>query len=97
MGKLIFEDDSNTQHEIKIDTIKTKNITSDDVILANYEVGDIKDEYKDLASKALTQLKTMLEEVMPEGVKVVVVATRNGKKDVNIKVLKNKAEKFESE
>lgn len=95
MAKLIFEDDNKIKHEINIDNVKTKGITENDVILAKYEVGEVSPEYRELAGQALSQLKTMLEQAMPEGVKVVVVATRNGKEDVNIKVLKNKAHKFE--
>ena len=95
MAKLLFEDDNGTQHEININTVKSKGITENDVVLAKYEVGDIDREYTELAGQALSQLKAMLENVFPEGVKVAVVATRNGKEDVSIKILKNKVQKFE--
>lgn len=94
-SKLIFEDEAGLQHEIKLETVKMKGITENDVVLAKYEVGDIQEEYKDLASHALTQLKNTLESVFPDGVKVVVVATKNGKEDVDIKILKNKIEKYQ--
>ena len=97
MAKLLFEDDKGQQHEVKMDTIKSKGLTENDVVLAKYEVGEIPVEYRDLAGQALAKLKSMLEQALPEGVKVVVVATRNGKEDVNIKVLKNKISKFEEE
>lgn len=96
-ARLIFEDDQGSQHEIKMASVKTKGLTENDVVLAKYEVGDVQPEYKDLAGQALSQLKTMLEGVMPEGVKVAVVATRNGKEDVDIKILKNKVQKFEEQ
>jgi len=97
MAKLLFEDDKSVSHEINLETIKTKGLTENDVVLAKYEVGEIPVEHRDLAGQALAKLKSMLEEVMPEGVKVVVIATRNGKEDINIKVLKNKAKKFEEQ
>jgi len=94
-ARLLFEDEGGQQHEIKMASVKTKGLTENDVVLARYEIGDIQPEYRDLASQALSELKTMLEGVMPEGVRVAVVATRNGKEDVDIKILKNKAQKFE--
>lgn len=97
MAKLLIEDDKGVSHDINLETIKTKGLTENDVILAKYEVGELPVEYRDLAGQTLAKLKTMLEEVMPEGVKVVVVATRNGKEDIDIKVLKNKAKKFEEQ
>lgn len=96
-ARLLFEDESGQQHEVKMSSVKTKGLTENDVVLAKYEVGDIQPEYKDLAGQALSQLKAMLENVMPDGVKVAVVATRNGKEDVDIKILKNKAQKFEEQ
>ena len=96
-AKLLFEDDEGNQHEINMASIKTKGLTEKDVILAKYEIGDIQPEYREMARQALSQLKVKLEEVMPEGIKVAVVATRNGKEDLDIKILKNKAEKFKEE
>lgn len=95
MAKLLFEDDNGAQHEINLDTVKSKGITENDVVLAKYEVGDIGREYTELAGQALSRLKAMLENVFPKGVKVAVVAARNGKEDVSIKILKNKVSTFE--
>lgn len=87
MPKLIFEDDSGEQHELKLNNLPTKSLTKGDVIITYYEVGVIANRE---VTRALEQLKRLLESVMPDGVKVIVIATRNGKKDVSINIIKNK-------
>ena len=87
MPKLIFEDDTGEQHELKLNNIPTKLLTKGDVIIAYYEVGVVANRE---VTRALEQLKRLLESVMPDGVKVIVIATRNGKKDVSINIIKDK-------
>ena len=93
MAKLIFETDDGKQNEIKIDTIKTKSLTTDDVIFATYEVGDIDEDQRQMAGAELLRLKEMLELAFPEGTKVLVAASRNGKEDISIKIIKDKTKK----
>lgn len=90
MAKLIFETDDGQQNEIKISSIKTKALTTDDVVVATYEVGDISDDQRSMVSAELLRLKEMLEMAFPEGTKVLVAASRNGKEDISIKVIKDK-------
>lgn len=90
MPKLIFETDDGQQNEIKISSIKTKALTTDDVVVATYEVGDISDDQRSMVSAELLRLKEMLEMAFPEGTKVLVAASRNGKEDISIKVIKDK-------
>ena len=90
MAKLIFETDDGQQNEIKISSIKTKALTADDVVFATYEVGDISEDQRQMAGAELLRLKEMLELAFPEGTKVMVAASRNGKEDISIKIIKNK-------
>lgn len=90
MGKLLFETEDGVQQEIKLSTVKTRNLTKDDVIIASYEVGDISEQQKNLAGKALLDLKALLSQQFPEGQKIIVTAMRHGKQDVSIKVIKDK-------
>jgi len=89
MGKLLFEDDNGTQHEVKLAQVPSKSIGEGDVILANYEIGGLPIEN---ANPILINLKNMLEAVFPKGVRVVVTAMRNGKKDIDISIVKQKKE-----
>lgn len=93
MAKLLFETDDGEQREVKINTVKTKGLTPDDVVIANYEVGEVPEEKRDLAGAELVRLKQMLEQAFPEGTKILVAATRNGREDVSIKVIKDKTSK----
>lgn len=90
MAKFIFETDDGEQREVKFSTVKTRNLTSDDVVVASYEVGDISDDQRQLAGHALRDLKALLEQQFPEGQKILVTAMRNGKEDVSIKIIKDK-------
>lgn len=89
MAKLLFETDSGETHEIKLDTVKTKNLAADDVIIANYEVGDLPEDQKQLAGAELLRLRSLLMEAFPEGSKILVTAMRHGKEDISIKIVKN--------
>jgi len=93
MAKLMFQTDDGTDHEVSISSIKTKGLGEGDVVLAKYEVGDLPEDKAHLAGQALAQLKSVLEGAFPEGVKVIVVATRSGKDDVSIKIVKDKTVK----
>lgn len=89
MGKLFFEDDDGKTHEIKISSVSSKSMSKDDIVIASYEIGDM--PYKN-ANALLVNLKNMLEAIFIEGTKVVVTAMRNGKKEVDISVIKPKKE-----
>jgi len=89
MGKLLFEDDSGYQHEIKISQVSSKSVGEGDVILASYEIGGLPIEN---ANPVLINLKNMLEAVFPKGARVIVTAMRGGKKDVDISIVKSKKE-----
>lgn len=98
MAKLVFETDGGEQHEISMDTIRSKSLSAGDIIVAKYEVGQLTDEQRPMANQALTQLKEILEKVTPEDVRIIVVAARNGKEDIKLQVLKKdskQAEKYE--
>lgn len=90
MAKLIFETDDGVQNEIKISSVKTKALTLDDVVIATYEVGELDEEQKKLAGAELLRLKSMLEQAFPKDTKILVAASRNGKEDVSIKIIKDK-------
>jgi hypothetical protein len=89
MGKLLFEDDNGNSHEVKISSISAKSMSKDDIVIASYEIGDM--PYKN-ANALLMNLKNMLEAVFMKGTRVLVTATRNGKKDVDISIIKPKKE-----
>ena len=86
MGKLIFQDDAGNDHEITVSQISSKGLKSGDILTITYEVGAAAP--KDV-TMALTQLKRIFDQVLPEGVKTVVFAARNGKKDIQFKILKD--------
>ena len=89
MAKFIFKDDDGSEHEIKMDTIKTKSLKKNDIIIANYEIGDANNVD---SGKALVQLRTILQAAFPEGTKIIVTASRNGKKDITLKIIKDKTD-----
>jgi hypothetical protein len=90
MAKLLFETDDGEQREVKLSTVKTRNLGEDDVVMATYEVGEISEDQKQMAGAELLRLKQMLEQAFPEGTKILVAASRNGKEDVSIKIIKDK-------
>jgi uncharacterized protein YqfB (UPF0267 family) len=87
MGKLFFQDDNGTQHQINLQNVQTKYFSPGDVIVAYYEVGETP---LDQSNMALEQLQTLLKSVFPPEIKVVTIATRHGSKDVDIKSFKHK-------
>lgn len=90
MARLLFETDGGDIQEVKLSTIKTKSLAPSDVVLASYEVGDIPEDKKNLAGAELLRLKSILEQAFPENTKILVTATRNGKEDISIKIVKDK-------
>lgn len=90
MAKLLFETEDGETQEIKVSTIKTKGITSDDVVIAHYEIGELPEERKHLAGPELLKLKELLTDAFPENTKILVAAMRNGKEDISIKIAKDK-------
>ena len=89
MAKFIFKDDDGSEHEIKLSAIKAKALKKGDVVIANYEIGNANNVE---SGKALTQLKTALQSAFPDGVKVLVTASRNGKEDITLKIIKDKTQ-----
>jgi len=89
MAKLLFETDDGQVREINLNTIKTKSITENDVIIAGYEIGDIAEDKNNLVAAELVRLKTMLEQAFPK-TKILVTAMRHGKEDVSIRIIKDK-------
>ncbi|MBP6914365.1 hypothetical protein KBB74_02635 [Candidatus Parcubacteria bacterium] len=89
MAKLLFETDDGQVREINLNTIKTKSITENDVIIAGYEIGDIAEDKNNLVAAELVRLKTMLEQAFPK-TKILVTAMRHGKEDVSIRIVKDK-------
>lgn len=81
MGKLLFEDDSGKQHEIKITNIAKKSIKKEDVILAYYEIGDTSNSQ---ASQILQNIHSTLSTIFEN--RILVLATRHGKKDLEITI-----------
>jgi hypothetical protein len=92
MGKLFFHDDSGEQHQISLQNIQTKYFGPGDVVMAYYEVGEASLEQSKVA---LEQLKILLQSVFPADIKVVTIATRNGLRDIDIKVMKHKGKSIE--
>lgn len=88
MGKFIYKDDKGQDHEIKVQSISSKGIMEGDVILAYYEVGNAPAADVPVA---LEKLRDLLQTNLPEGVKVLVAATRHGVEDVKLKILKDKS------
>lgn len=89
MAKLLFETDDGQVREINLNTIKTKSITENDVIIAGYEIGGIAEDKNNLVAAELVRLKTMLEQAFPK-TKILVTAMRHGKEDVSIRIVKDK-------
>lgn len=87
MGKFIYRDDKGQDHEIKIQNISSKGIMKGDVVLAHYEVGNAPSS--DVPA-ALEKLRDLLQTNLPEGIHVLVAATRHGVEDVKLKILKDK-------
>ena len=87
MSKLIFETDDGKQSEISLKTIQSKSLKSGDIVFAYYEVGDaIENDAKAIMQK----LQVFFEKLLPDNVKCVVIATRNGKEDIKLKIVKDK-------
>lgn len=87
MSKLIFEDENGEQHKLSLRSIPSKSIKKNDIIIATYEIGEAARDY---SLRALEQLRILLKNVLPEDVKVIIIATRNGKEDITLKILKDK-------
>ena len=87
MAKLLFEDDNGNNHEVNLSTVRIKDLHEGDVILATYEVGDAS---LSEANFALSKLNELLKTTFSEKVKILTIATRNGKKDIDIKVVSEK-------
>lgn len=89
MAALFFEDTNGEMHEIKLQAIKKQSLKKGDVLVVNYEVGDAP---SDQANDALRQLREIFRRVIPEGVEIVIIATRNGEEDISLKIMKDKTQ-----
>ena len=92
MAKLLFQTDDGENREVSLNTVKVKGLSENDVVIANYEIGNIPEDKSSLVGAELYRLKTMLEQAFPPKTKILVTAMRNGKEDVSIKIIKGKAE-----
>jgi hypothetical protein len=87
MPKLIFETDDGKQSEISLKTIQSKSLKSGDIVFAYYEIGDV---VENDAITIMQKLQVFFEKLLPDDVKCVVIATRNGKEDIKLKIVKDK-------
>jgi len=87
MSKLIFETDDGSQSEISLKSIPSKSLKSGDIVFAYYEVGDSPEQ---TSRESMQKLQVFFEKLLPNDVKCVVIATRNGKEDVKLKIIKDK-------
>ncbi|HRZ86142.1 MAG TPA: hypothetical protein P5277_05185 [Candidatus Paceibacterota bacterium] len=86
MAKLIFETNNGQQQEISLSTIKTKNLSSDDIIALDCEIGQVPPRE---ANIYMTQVRDFLQAYFPQN-KIIVFGMRNGKKDIELKIIKDK-------
>ena len=89
MAKLIFEDDKGIQHELQAKNVPTKTLKSSDVIMIDCEVG--KDSTPNDVAEYLKKIKDMMQLYFPNN-KFLITAMREGKKDINLKIIKEKQE-----
>ena len=87
MAKLIFETDDGNQSEVSLKTIQSKSIKKGDIVFIYYEIGDVNEIE---ARETMSKLQVFFEKLLPDDVKAVVIATRNGKKDIKVEIVKDK-------
>lgn len=87
MSKLIFVDDNGKEHNLKLSIIPEKSLKEGDMLLVRYSVGLATNKE---ISIALAQLKKMIGQFIPEGVKQLILADREGVNSVNIEIIKDK-------
>lgn len=93
MAKLILEDDNGTKHDIEMRNISSKSLSEGDTLVITYEVGnaDPTNTFEvQQVRENLQHIKTTFESLIPKGVNVVVTAVKDGKKDIDFKILKHK-------
>ena len=88
MAKLIFEDNDGAQHELQLKNVPTKTLKSTDMVLIDCEVGQAPPSD---VGNYLKNVKDMMQNYFPQN-KVIVTAMRDGKKDINLKIVKEKQE-----
>lgn len=88
MAKLIFEDNNKKQHEISINSISTKGLKPDDIIMIDAEIGQ---EEPKVAQEYMLRIRDTLQAYFPNN-KIIIFAMRDGKKDINVKIVKDKKE-----
>jgi len=86
MAKLIFETNNGQQQEISLSTIKTKNLTEEDIIVLDCEVG--KTTTSEQANTYMIQVRDFIQAYFPKN-KIIVFGIRDGKKDIELKIIKN--------
>ena len=87
MSKLVFADDKGKKHDLKLSVIPEDSLKKGDMVLVRYDVGKASPEEVTIA---LAQLKTMMTQFLPEGVKPLILADREGVNSVKIEIIKDK-------
>lgn len=85
MAKLIFETNNGQQQEISLSTIKTKSLSPDDIITLDCEIGNVPPSE---ANIYMIQVRDFLQAYFPQN-KIIVFGMRNGKKDIELKIIKD--------
>lgn len=88
MAKLIFEDNNGDQHELQIKSIPTKSLKPNDILMVDCEIGKDNPPSKQI-NDFMVKVRDMFQSYFPKN-KVIVQAMRGGKKDINLKIIKEK-------
>ena len=90
MAELLIKDDKGNIHPINLVHIPAEDIKSGDLLLASYEIGFTPDGIE--VQNVMKQLSDYLQKLLPEGVKVAVLAMRDGKEDISLRIISDKKE-----
>ena len=90
MAELLIKDDKGDIHNVNLIHIPAANIKSGDLILASYEIGYTPDGIE--VQEVMKQLSDYLQKLLPEGTKVAVIAKRDGKEDISLRIISDKKE-----
>jgi hypothetical protein len=90
MAELLIKDDKGQIHPINLSLIPAEGIKSGDLLLASYEIGYVPDSIN--VNETLQQLRDYLQKLLPEGVKIAVIAKRDGKEDISLRIVSDKKE-----
>lgn len=90
MAELLIKDDKGNVHNVDISHISADDIKPGDLLVASYEIGFTPDGIE--VQEVMKQLSDYLQKILPEGVKVAVIAKRDGKEDISIRIISDKKE-----